>query len=231
MKKLTLTASILFCSLFLFAEPGIPDEKAIGHYNNGMEFYNNNDYKSAIKEFSQAIAISSGYTDAYIGRGNSYDNTNDPDNALQDYITASSLDEKYAIFAYGYECVLLKRYDAAILALSESINKNINSYIAYCMRGNSYLGKEQYDKAIESYSEGIKLDPDCFQAYFSRGAAYIAKNNFDTAIQNLEKAAELCPDYYMTFYFLGILYRIQGDTKKSEEMMNIYNNLNPESHI
>ena len=231
MKKRFIAAGFLFYSLFLFAGPDLPNEKAKNHYNKGMVFYSSNDYNSAIIEFTEAIAVSPGYIDAYIGRGNSYDNKNDPDRALQDYISASKLDEKYMIFAYGYECVLMKKYDDAILALSESINQDINSYIAYCMRGNSYLGKEQYDKAIESYNEGIKLDPKCFQAYYSRGAAYLAKNNFDTAIENLEKAAELCPDYYMSFYYLGILYKIKGDIKKSEEMLNIYNNLSPESNI
>ena len=219
----------LLRALFVFAEP---NEQAKTHYDKGVNFYDNNDFVSAIKELSEAITMYPEYAEAYIARGNSYDNKNETEKALQDYITASALDESFTIFAYGYECiVLLESNDEGIATLTESIKQGINTVLAYCIIGNGYLHKEDYGKAIGSYNEALKLNPNYSQAYFNRGTAYFFQNNIDAAIEDYEKASALYPDFIMAYYALEILYRIKGDTEKSEEMNNIYKSLNPDNHI
>jgi tetratricopeptide (TPR) repeat protein len=231
-RKLFAVTGFLVCVFFLFADPGIPDKEAAGYYNNGIGFYGDNDFDSAIKEFSKAIALFPEYVDAYIGRGNSYDNKGNSEKALQDYLEASKRDGQFAIFTHGYECVeRLDSYDEGIVSLSESINLGINTLLAYCIRGNAYLGKKEFDTAILNYNEALKLNPNFFQAYFNRGTAYFEKEDFDAAIENYEKAAEVCPDFIRSFYCLGILYKLKGDLQKSEEMFRIYRNSNPENYI
>ncbi|MCL1814795.1 MAG: tetratricopeptide repeat protein [Treponema sp.] len=232
MRKSILISCLFFAAFTLCAGSDAPNEEAIGHYNKGMEFYHNNDFLSAIKEFSQAIELFPEYTDAYIGRGNSYDNINDAQKALQDYIAASRLDEKFIYFAYGYECiVILENYDEGIASLIESVEQGINTVLAHSIIGNGYLGKEDFKKAVEIYSEVIKLSPNFSQAYFNRGSAYFLLNNIDAAIKDYEKASDLYPDFIMAYYALGTLYTIKGDTKKAEEMFTIFKSLNPNNNI
>ena len=229
MKNFFFAAVFLIYGVFLFADP---TAEAKGHYTAGTVFYDDNDYNAAIREFSKAIELYPEYTDAYIGRGNSWDNKGDEVKAMENYLEASKYDKNFTIFAHGYECVAtLEEYDEGIESLTECVKQGINVYIAYCMIGNAYLGKDKYDKAIINYNEAIKMHPNYFQAYFSRGSAYVGKGNIDAAIENLLKAAELCPDYVLSFYYLGMMYNLQGDTKKSEEMFNIYKNVDPDSYI
>jgi len=210
-------------SNILYADPPL-NPAAQNHFDKGIKHYNNNKFDSAIIEFNEAISIFPQYADAYLQRGNCYDNKNDPEKALENYIKASEYNKKYLIFAYGYECAgeKIQKYDDAIIALSRSIELGINSFIAHCMRGNSYSSKGDFVKAIEEYNEAIKLNPRVFQPYFSRGSQHIELGNIDEAIDDYEKSIKLCPDFYLAFYALSFLYYMKGDYDKAQEMMMLY---------
>jgi tetratricopeptide (TPR) repeat protein len=78
---------------YLFSDSNVLDDKAINHYTNGVNFYNSNDFNSIINEFTQVMHIFLEYIDAYIGRGNPYDNKSDIEMALHDYLEAIKLDK------------------------------------------------------------------------------------------------------------------------------------------
>jgi tetratricopeptide (TPR) repeat protein len=231
-RKCVFLICFLLAASCLFADSSAPDDAAVNHYANGVNFYNSNNFNSAINEFTQAIQISPEYADAYIGRGNSYDNKGDVEMALHDYLEASKLDKKFAVFAYGYECVeRYEDFDEGILYLTESISLGINTVIAYCIIGNAYIGKEEYDNAIQYYNQVIETNPNFFQAYFSRGSAYFMKGDLSAAIEDTEKALLLCPDYIQSFYLLGLYYYLNGDAKKSDEMFDIYRSITSENKV
>jgi len=213
---------IMFLNI-LYAQPAL-NSAAQSHYDKGVKEYNKNRFDSAILEFNRAISIFGQYADAYLMRGNCYDNKNNPEKALENYIQASEYNKKYLIFAYGYECALehIKKYDDAIITLSRSIELGINSFIAHCMRGNSYSSKGDILKAIEDYDEAIKINPKIFQPYFSRGSQHIKLENFDEAIKDYEISIKLYPDFYLAYYALSFLYYMIGDFDKAQEMMMIY---------
>jgi tetratricopeptide (TPR) repeat protein len=81
---------LFFCSGVIFAEI---NPNALRHFNEGMNYYNRNDFDSAIVEFSNAIAISPEYADAYLERGNCYDNKDDQENALENYLKAGEYEK------------------------------------------------------------------------------------------------------------------------------------------
>ena len=154
---------LFFLTHVIFADTVI-NPRALNHYNKGMEYYNANDFDSAIIEFTNAINIFPEYYDAYRERGNSYDNKGDAVKALDNYLLAGKYNEKYLLFAYGYESATesVQDYDEAIIVLSQCIELEINVFIAYCMRGNSHAGNENYEKAIKDYDEAIKINPNIF---------------------------------------------------------------------
>jgi len=225
MKRNIIFAVILYFLIYsVFAEPSV-NSAALNHFNRGLEYYNNNDFNSAIIEFTNAIDIFPEYADAYLERGNSYDNKGDDVNALKNYLQAGKFNENYLLFAYGYECAgsVVKDFDEAIIILSKCIELKINSFIAYCMRGNSYGAKEDYKTAINDYNEAIKINPNIFQPYFSRGSMNIELRNFEQAIFDYEMSIKLCPDYYLAYFILSFLYSLTGNYNKAEEMMMIFN--------
>jgi tetratricopeptide (TPR) repeat protein len=181
-----------------------------------MNYYNKNNFDSAIVEFSNAVAIFPEYADAYLELGNCYDNKSDMVKALENYLKAGEYDKRYILFAYGYECAFddIGIYDEAIAAFSQCIAQKINTFIAYCMRGNSHSSKYDFENAYIDYSEAISISPNIFQPYFSRGALNIIMGNFQQAITDLETSKKLYPDFEMADYFLDLLYEMFGDRSK-----------------
>jgi len=206
-RKGILLSLLFFYSCVLFADIN-PD--ALRHYNEGMNYYNKNDFDLAIIEFTNAIAIFPEYADAYLERGNCYDNKSDQVKALENYLKAGEYDKRYSLFAYGYECASddVENYDEAITVLSQCIAQKINPFVAYCMRGNSYGAKYDFENAYNDYTEAISISPNIFQPYFSRGTLNIIMENFQQAVIDLEMSVKLYPDFDLANYFLDMLYDV-----------------------
>jgi len=217
--------TLFFCSGIIFAQIN-PD--ALRRFNEGMNYYNRNDFNSAIIEFTGAIAIYPEYADSYLERGNCYDNKDDQRNALINYVKAAELEKRYVIFAYAYECASdnVKNYEEAIAAFSQCINQGINLFVSYCMRGNSYGYKDNFDSAYADYTEAIRISPHLYQPYISRGTLNIVLGNVKQAIVDLERTVQLTQDFPIVYFYLSLLYESEGNSVKAKEMMNIFENLN-----
>src|SRR5262249_13346402 len=81
-----------------------------------------------------------------------------------------------------------------------------------CLKGLTYLSKDQYDKAIAAYTDAIARDPRYSFAYLGRGNAYAAKGDLDRALLDYNKAARLDPNND-TAKTLADLLREQRDQK------------------
>jgi len=225
MKRYGVLIIFVFCSGVLFAQI---DPQALRHYSSGLNYYNANDFDSAIDEFTRAIAIYPKYADAYLQRGNCYDNKDDAVTALEDYLRAGYYDDRYLLFARGYECALddVQNYDEAIIVFTQCIDQKINPFIAYCMRGNSYFETYDMKNAINDYTAAIRLNPNIFQPYFNRGGAYYLMENYDLSINDFLMSAELNPNFYYVYYFLAMLYAEIGDIEKAQKMFSIFESYN-----
>ena len=89
------------------------------------------------------------------------------------------------------------KYRAKLAALTEIIQRNPTSAIAYNDRGILAFNHDEFDKAIEDFSAVVKLDQSRVSAYLFRGGAYVrratANNNkqdYDLAIQDLNKVIQ-----------------------------------------
>jgi len=213
MKQKVVLSILFFCACGLFADIN-PD--ALRHYNEGVNYYNKNNFDLAIVEFTSAIEIFPEYTEAYVERGNCYDNKSDVIKALEDYLKAGEYDKRYLLFARGYECAsdTVAEYEEAISVLSQCIEQKINPFVAYCMRGNSYGAIDDFDNAYEDYTAAIRISPNLFQPYFSRGGINILLGNFHQAMTDFEMSMRLYPDFVMAAFFLEVLYEMLGDGSK-----------------
>jgi len=211
----------VFCSCVLFAQT---DPQAVRHYNNGLNYYNANNFDQAIAEFTRAIAIYPEYADAYLGRGNCYDNKDDAVTALEDYRRAGQYDSRYLLFARGYECASesVQNHEEAVRVLSQCIDQKINVFVAYCMRGNSYLMRGDLNNALNNYTAAIRQSPNIFQPYFSRGSVYILMGDFNQAINDFDMSVDLNPDFYYAYYFLAMLYEATGESVKAQKALNMF---------
>jgi Tfp pilus assembly protein PilF len=69
------------------------NQDAIGHYNRGVDYIQQEKYDLALAEFTKAININPRFAEAYLNRGILYAGQGKPDLALSDYNQATLIPE------------------------------------------------------------------------------------------------------------------------------------------
>ena len=164
-------------------------------YEKGKRYYENEDYDTAIAEFTEAIRLDPSYADAYRCRGDAYQGKGQYNKAIKDLTEAIRLDPDNAdaYFSRGDAYNWKEQYNKAIKDLTEAIRLDPDIPLAYAWRGNAYKGKGQYDMAIKDLTEAIRLEPDNLLAYAWRGEAWSQLGKRNQAIQDLEKVLSMNP--------------------------------------
>lgn len=141
-----------------------------------MSWFDNAD--DAIVECSQAIAIDSQNTRAYLYRGEAHRHNRNFDDAITDFTRVIGMTP-----SAGHDSKTLK-----ILV------------DAHLCRGATFGNKGNLDAAIDDFSQAIKLNPNRALAWYDRGVSWHQKGKFDQAIADYSRAIELDPndpDAYM----------------------------------
>ncbi len=94
------------------------NQDAIGHYNRGVGYIQQEKYDLALAEFTKAINIDPRFAEAYLNRGLLYAVQGKPDLALSDYNQALNINPRDAI-AYRNRGNLYKEQGKPDLALSD----------------------------------------------------------------------------------------------------------------
>jgi len=115
------TLVVCFVSTFLvsvFFSSGICGTEADAHFQKGVSYINEGDYREAIEEFNRTLTIDSKYVDAYCGIGIAYLNQKKYKEAIEALEKTVVLDPEKAIAYYllgmAYEQIM--NYGVAIAA-------------------------------------------------------------------------------------------------------------------
>jgi tetratricopeptide (TPR) repeat protein len=114
-------------------------------FDEGVEFYNAENYDAAIDYFTRVIGIDSKYTEAYFYRGDAYRMKSDYDRAIQDMNKALEFNPQFAL-AYAVR-------GAAYLG------KGGYDAIGIDSQGEVYYINSDYDHAIADYEKALQIDP------------------------------------------------------------------------
>ncbi len=155
-------------------------------YNNlGLAYKSKGNYKEAIKQFENAIAITPSYRSAYFNLANTY----------------SDIGKFKDAIGY-YEKALKLRHNKALLP---DIYNNMG--VAFSKMGNS-------GQAIETFEKAIGLFPSYMAYYANLGGEYMKVNNIDKAIDVFEKGIKVKEEWYL-YANLSLAYAQKGDREKS----------------
>ncbi len=80
--------------------PGSPPKPATIEYNRGIDFYDREDWDTAISCFSKAIRLRPDHANAHITRGLAYHKKKAYDLAIKDYTEAIRLKTRFPAVAY-----------------------------------------------------------------------------------------------------------------------------------
>ncbi len=194
------------------------------YFNQGVNAYKSQDYKTASKAFELAYIINNDYrnmidTAAIYYAGNSADLGGDKDKALSLYKKALDLGyNKPSLYALVSQIYTAKEDTAAALKLlADGKTKFPGNFDIIVTETNIYLSKGDTEKALENLKVALKQDDKNPEIWFAVGANYdkmmnaqedkeIRKKMMDEAVNAYKKALELKPDHYKSAFNLGAVY-------------------------
>lgn len=175
---------------------GIPKD-AVAKFEKGMEKITNNDSKSAIAHFDEAIAAYPNFAAAYFEKGSALLKVNDLDSALESFVKAIQIKPDYleAKYSVGYTQYLKKNYVVAAAVFDDVLKQKSDMPEAHMYLGISlyYLknvnaAESQLRLATESKAgERIAL------AHRFLGGIYMQKKQNAAAAAELQKYLDLVP--------------------------------------
>ena len=171
--------------------------KARGHNNMGLAYYNQKRLDGAMKEFMNAISLNPDYAEAHNNLGLVYYNKGRVDDAIKEYLTALELNPNFAMAHNNLGLVYYNkgRVDDAIKEYLTALGLNPNYAPAHSNLGLAYYNKGWVDDAIKEYTTALKLKSDYLETHYNLGLAYQKKGLNEEAIKEFKNALEIRPDF------------------------------------
>jgi len=133
-------------------------------------------------------------------------------NAINDYDTALSLDEKIAseaLLARGSACMALHNYEQAISDFDRAIRVG-PSCRGYAWLAEAYRAAGNLDASITTYSKVIEISQLPDLAYCARGYAYAQIGQYDSAVEDFSRAIGLTRHLGLAYHLRADVYRKLG---------------------
>lgn len=120
-----------------------------------------------------------------------------------------------APFIYDGERNKSVTFEDIISLIDKAISIKPSAALFYS-RGNMYRYNGDEDSAIVCYKKSIELNADDYQALCNLGVMFYNKEMDQLALECFQKSAKIYPSSII-YRNLGNVYRVLGDTEKSEE--------------
>ena len=136
-----------------------PQMSAAEYINRGDSLFAKQDYKAAIADYTQALAINPGNDYAYYNRGNAHRKLEDYQGAIADYTQALAInpENEYAYLYRGMAHSFLGEQQAAIADYTQAIQINPDNAALYLRRGEAFLALKDKQAAIKDYQKAVDL--------------------------------------------------------------------------
>lgn len=146
-----------------------------------LSYYDQKDYKSAIKTYEKVLELKPDSSIAYNNLGFIYSEIQNHDKAIENYQKAIELNPAYTE-AYNNLGLLfnsLEEYEKAIEVFNKSIELNPNNAEVYNDLGVCWFKKQNFELAIECYKKALELKHDFADAYSNLSTVYFTQGNFE----------------------------------------------------
>lgn len=182
--------------------PSNPSVYDVDYFYRGWAHLLNDDYIQAIDDLTQNIKNDKPSALALGLRGDAYQNNNQCDLAINDYVAAinlkdefDSLDEEYKGNTYWGLVLCLGNvgeYDKAIQLLQKS-NANYPQ-IPTIQIGAMEIRQKHYQEALSQFDKALLVDPKNVFALYHRGVVYYEQEQYQNAIDEFNRALDIDPN-------------------------------------
>lgn len=157
---------LIACNKSGKSSPAGQEELATDYFKRAEEFFDQQDYKSAISLLDSALDIKGDHVSSITTRASALYNIEDYDGTLMDY------DKAIELWPAGEE-------------------SKVELIGIYLERGDTHYAMQNYELAIIDFSKAIEMDPTNVLAYIYRGDARDNSGFQKEAIEDYNKAIEL----------------------------------------
>jgi tetratricopeptide (TPR) repeat protein len=218
-RRKRLCVAIGLVLLFTAACSRDPEARKRRFFENGNQYFAKADYRSAILEYRNAIAIDARFGEARAQLAESYVKTGDLSNALAEFVRAADLlpsDFDIQLKA-GTLLLAANQADQALVRADAALKLRSQDISALILRGNALAGLKSFDDALKSIEEAIRLEPDRGATFTQKGFIELASGRREEAEQTFKYAIKLAPDAIEGYLALGSYYWALGRPKEAEE--------------
>jgi tetratricopeptide (TPR) repeat protein len=130
-----------------------------------------------------------------------------------------------------------KKYDEAISAFEQFLEKNPASYQVHLNIGNCYIQNNELDKATQEFNkilEGIKLETDdlrgneiATKAMAGMGEVYLLKGDFENAQKYIKKVLDNFPEDERMTFNMGEIYFSNNKIDEAIHYYELSKQINP----
>jgi len=184
MKKILITTSFLVLfSVLSFSQ------NYFTAYRNGEKSFKEQDYQTAIIEFTKVLESKSNHDRALNYRGLSYEATEDFENAVLDFKKAITIKNKEGSYYLnlGRTYFKLNKYDEAVESLTGAINNDKKLIEAYEYKSLSLIALKRYQDAIDNSTDALAKSKEA-RNYYLKGIAEDSLMHYKEAINSFGRA-------------------------------------------
>jgi putative PEP-CTERM system TPR-repeat lipoprotein len=189
-----------------------PAERKQKFFESGNRHFDKADYRAAIIEYRNAIAIDAKFGEARARLGESYARIGDGPHALAEFVRAADLlpeDFDVQLKAGAFQLAADRPNDALERA-EAALRLKPSDISAHILKGNALAGLRSFDEALASIEEAIRLDPDRGATFTQKGLIELASGRKTEAEKAFKEVVKLAPREAAGHLALGHFYWSTG---------------------
>ncbi|WP_452603317.1 tetratricopeptide repeat protein [Pontimicrobium sp. MEBiC06410] len=215
----------IIVSVLLMSFTSLWSQNAEDYYKKAQFSFESKDYKTALKQIDNAIAIDSSNVDFYFLKGSSYLELGE---VLESYKVYSKAINKFPKNAalYNQRSTLLyysKEYNAALKDISKAIEMEANDTLRneYLINRGSIKGKKRdFTGSYKDLIKAYKFNPKHLGTLTNLGAVCDEIGKGDETLKYLLEAVAVDSTFYPVYNNIGFKYQEMGDHKKAIKYFN-----------
>lgn len=229
--KLQILPVVLLLMIISASFSGCSNDNKVAskYYKEGIEAFEQEEYKSSASNFSEAIKLNSNRGEYYIAYGDALLMLEDYDKALTIYSQAIVdknnkvvlENNKKAYYGKGVAYYKTFEYEKAIqqfelsLEINELSDWNMDTLL---YKGNAEMQAGLYEDGKATFTSIIEMDSSNPELFYKRGNIYQALGDYKNSLEDYNKAITLDKQNYE--YYFG-KYFLLKEQEKDNEAVNV----------
>jgi tetratricopeptide (TPR) repeat protein len=169
------------------------NSESLSFHNQGVEYYNNKDYKNAEQYFSKAIQSNKQDPNNYDWRGWAKFHQKKYKGAVSDFLIASELEPNNARHyqSIGHTKTWLDQWESAANYYTKAIEKDRSNPVYYFDRAEVNRINGKLKAALDDISESLRLDPQNGSYFNERGLIKLGLGQRESSCADFTRAIDL----------------------------------------